>query len=209
MSYQAIIFDFDGVLAESLEVKAEVFAALFEQFGPEIVEKVVAYHSKWGGVSRFKKFRHYHEELLNIPYTKKDEQRLGDAFSAQVETRVVESDWVVGAKALLDRFKESTPMFIVSGTPENELRRIVSGRGMDDYFEGVFGSPKAKGLLIGEILKEHQYDPEHVVMIGDTMTDYNGANEAGVDFIGRLPNMSVNPFPPGVSVFPDLTDIGL
>lgn len=209
MDYQAVIFDFDGVLAESLEVKADVFAALFAQFGPGIVEKVVAYHSKWGGVSRFKKFQYYHEELLGIPYTQEDEKRLGDAFSEQVEVRVIESEWVKGAQELLDRLKRTTPMFVVSGTPEDELRRIVKSRGMDKYFEGVFGSPKTKGILIGEILKRHQYDPNRVVMIGDTMTDYNGATEAGIRFVGRLPNMSVNPFPEEVPVYPDMTDLGL
>ena len=53
---KAILFDFDGVLVESVDIKTKAFAKLFENEGPEIVNKVVEYHLANGGVSRFKKF---------------------------------------------------------------------------------------------------------------------------------------------------------
>jgi len=43
---KAIIFDFDGVLVESVDIKTKAFAGLFEHEGDSIVRRVVAYHIK-------------------------------------------------------------------------------------------------------------------------------------------------------------------
>ena len=64
-TFQAILLDFDGVLAESMNIKTEAFAQLFEPFGDEIVKKVVKHHIKHGGISRYKKIKYYYETYLN------------------------------------------------------------------------------------------------------------------------------------------------
>ena len=53
---KAIIFDFDGVIAESVNVKTEAFASLYEPYGKDVVNKVEQHHLANGGVSRFEKF---------------------------------------------------------------------------------------------------------------------------------------------------------
>ena len=47
----AIIFDFDGVLVESVDVKTNAFAMLYAEHGPDVVKRVVAYHQEHGGIS--------------------------------------------------------------------------------------------------------------------------------------------------------------
>ena len=59
ISVDAIVFDFDGVLVESVHVKGEAFYQLYEGQGQEIQEKVLAHHLAHGGVSRFDKIKHY------------------------------------------------------------------------------------------------------------------------------------------------------
>ena len=66
-TFKIILFDFDGVLAESANVKTEAFAKLFESFGEDIVRKVVKHHVKNGGISRYKKMQYYYSEYLNKP----------------------------------------------------------------------------------------------------------------------------------------------
>jgi beta-phosphoglucomutase-like phosphatase (HAD superfamily) len=63
--YQAFFFDFDGVLADSVEVKTKAFARLFAPFGPEVSAKVVDHHRRHSGVTRVEKFRHYYQEFLH------------------------------------------------------------------------------------------------------------------------------------------------
>ena len=41
--YKAILFDFDGVLVECMNVKTEAFVQLFKIYGDDIVKKAVSY----------------------------------------------------------------------------------------------------------------------------------------------------------------------
>ena len=56
-----IVFDFDGVVLDSVEIKTNAFAEIYSEYGSEIVSKVVEYHKRNGGLSRFEKFKYYHK----------------------------------------------------------------------------------------------------------------------------------------------------
>ena len=60
-----LVFDFDGVLADSVNIKANAFAELYSPYGSEIVERVVTHHLANGGMSRFDKFNYYHNVYLD------------------------------------------------------------------------------------------------------------------------------------------------
>ena len=60
---KAILFDFDGVILESVDIKGLAFCKLFENF-PEHVTKIVQYHHANGGISRFNKFRYIYKNIL-------------------------------------------------------------------------------------------------------------------------------------------------
>ena len=92
--FQVILFDFDGVLAESMNVKTQAFAKLYEEYGSEIVEKVIKHHIENGGVSRYKKFQYYHKFFLGKELNKKELEGLAQKFSDIVINKVIESDWV-------------------------------------------------------------------------------------------------------------------
>ena len=201
----AWFFDFDGVLAESVDMKTRAFAVLYEPHGPEVVEKVIAHHLLHGGLSRFEKFRFYQREFLGSNLTPEEEVVLGERFSEMVEGLVCESEWVPGARELLDANFGKTSMFVVSGTPEAELRRIVHRRGMMRYFDGVLGSPRTKGELISVVVADRGFDPRRCIMVGDSISDYAGAMEAGVGFVGRIAAGVKNPFPQGTRTVADLS----
>lgn len=206
--YDAIIFDFDGVLAESVDVKTRAFEALYAEYGDRIVEQVRDYHLQHGGISRFEKFRYYHEVLLGKTLTKDEENQLGDRFSQYVEDAVVESVYVAGAYNFLENYYQSIPLFVASGTPNVELKRIVSRRNMAHYFISVHGSPAKKGDIIQDILTKHSFNPDHVLMIGDAIADYEGAIAAGIKFMGRVMKYpETYPFSVETLVLPDLVDL--
>ena len=45
---EALIFDFDGVILESVETKTRAFAELYKDKGPDVVDKVVRHHLAHG-----------------------------------------------------------------------------------------------------------------------------------------------------------------
>ena len=93
---KGIIFDFDGVIAESVQVKTDAFAALYSAFGDDIVKKVIDHHESNGGMSRFEKIKYYHKTFLNIALTKKEIIRLADRFSDLVIDKVIKAPYVPG-----------------------------------------------------------------------------------------------------------------
>lgn len=206
--FDAIVFDFDGVLAESVEVKTRAFAAMYAPYGAEIEARVVAFHQAHGGVSRVEKFRYFHEHFLKRPLTEAEEKRLAAEFGARVEALVAASPWVAGAEDFLRGHHATLPLFVASGTPEAELHRILRQRRMAHYFRGAFGSPAKKGEILSRILAEGGYAPERVLMVGDSRTDWEGARQAGTLFLGRGGADDVI-FPPEVVVMPDLIGLGI
>lgn len=206
LRFDAIVFDFDGVLAESVDVKTRAFAALYEQYGADVVRQVVDWHLAHGGVSRYEKFRHFHQAFLGRALAPPEEVELGRRFSALVEESVIASAWVPGAREFLDGWHARLPLFVASGTPEEELVRIVERRGMARFFAGVAGAPRKKGAILQDFLGRSGATPDRMLMVGDAMTDFEGAAEAGVPFLG-IAAAGANPFPAGVPVLPDLTGL--
>jgi HAD superfamily hydrolase (TIGR01549 family) len=204
---RALIFDFDGVIVESEHIKTRAFQTLYGEHGPEVVAAVVAHHEANGGISRRKKIRHCHETLLGTDLDGAKLETLCQRFSALVEDEVVGCDWVPGARELLASQFARRPLFVVSGTPQDELTRIVERRGLAPWFTEVHGSPPEKATTIRSILARHDLDPRTVLFVGDAAADWRAARETGVRFIGRLADPERSPFPPGTPVISDLTQL--
>lgn len=206
--WQAIIFDFDGVIVESGDIKTQAFAELYRSYGEHIVTEVVRYHRQNGGMSRYQKFRYFQQYLLHKPpLTIAEEHVLDQRFSELVIEAVIASQAVAGAEILLQKAAARIPLFVASGTPENELRTIVNRRGLSPYFTEVRGSPLSKQALIAEILASYALTPERVLMIGDAMADYHGATLNGTAFLGRVRPGDENPFPEHIKIVPDLCSL--
>ncbi len=60
---KAIIFDLDGVILESADIKTKAFLKLFEAF-PKHVDVILDYHVKNMGISRYVKLRHIYNNML-------------------------------------------------------------------------------------------------------------------------------------------------
>ena len=86
-------------------------------------------------------------------------------------------------------------MFVVSGTPEPELREIIKHRSIPHFFQGVYGSPATKIEILQGILAKRKLYPEQVLMVGDALTDWEGAQGLGAEFIGIKSGKRSNIFP--------------
>jgi HAD superfamily hydrolase (TIGR01549 family) len=203
--WQAIIFDFDGVVVESGKIKTQAFADLYREYGQGIVAQVVQFHTQNGGMSRYRKFRHFQQYFLNRPpLTEAEEKQLDIRFSELVVEAVIAADPVPGAIELIRQQAEKIPLFVASGTPETELKVIVERRGLSPYFTEVRGAPALKKTIIAEILSAYSLKPETVLMIGDAMADLEGAQANNTAFLGRVHPDDANPFPANIQTVPDL-----
>jgi hypothetical protein len=99
---QAVIFDFDGVILESVDVKGWAFGRLFEGF-PEHTEKILYYHHAHGGVSRHVKFRYIYENILKQTLSDEKFGELCEQYSQLVFDKVVGRNIAKESRYLLFR----------------------------------------------------------------------------------------------------------
>ncbi len=182
---KAIIFDLDGVIIESAGIKTEAFRTLFADY-PDKLPKIMAYHEKNAGISRYVKFRYIYEKLLGKELTLEEENKLGEKFSQIVLNQVLKAPLVAGAEDFLKDNCRSYRLFIASGTPEEELHDILRQRGLDSYFQGAYGTPKTKTSITRQILTEYHLRSREVVFVGDAESDRIAAAETGIIFIARM-----------------------
>lgn len=182
---KAVIFDFDGVIAESVNVKTEAFAEIYRSFGNDIVEKVVKHHETNGGISRYEKFKFYHENFLKESIDENKIQELSNTFSELVIQKVIDAPYVPGAEEYLSSKFKKYDLFISTGTPTGEINIILKARNINQYFVAVFGSPDKKEMHVKTILNRYNYSPDQVLFIGDAVSDRNAARMNHITFIGR------------------------
>lgn len=182
---EAIFLDFDGVILESVDVKGWAFGKLFKN-DPEYVDEIVRFHYAHGGMSRFEKFHYIYKNILKEPLPNDKFNELCRNFSKLVFERVAKCDFVPGALEFLKKYHKMFHLFIISGTPHEEINKIVDIKGLNIYFEGVFGSPTTKSYWTRKIIEEKKLDVNRLIFIGDAMSDYKAAEENNIRFVARI-----------------------
>ena len=185
MKIKNIFFDFDGVIAESVNAKTEAFREMYIEHGNEIANKVVDYHISNGGVSRFEKFKYWEKEFFNRDISEDEVQRLANEFSGMVLNRVINSAEVDGVGDFLRKYSTNLKFWIITGTPTTEIEIITDKRTLKEYFVGIHGSPEKKMYWTEHLIKQHNLNREETLFLGDATTDYDAANHSKLHFALR------------------------
>jgi len=180
----AVFFDFDGVIVDSVALKREAFRSVLVECAGDRIETCMNYFMQNGGISRLTKFNHVWTVILGHPADQVATNRLAKEFADRVFTLTCQSKFIRGAKEFLESYAQEVPCYVISGTPEEELRNIIRTRGMESYFHGVFGSPPTKVEIGNEIIRQTGYGQMNVWFVGDATTDRDAARELGVNFVG-------------------------
>lgn len=185
MKVKALLYDFDGVIKESTQIKTNAFYKMYLPFGQDTANKAKEHHLQNGGISRFEKFKLYHDVFLGIKLSEKEIQDLATEFSRIVLKDVIECDYVKGALQSISVLSKDYKQFIVTGTPQNEIEYIMNELNIAHLFHGIFGSPEHKINISSSILKKENFKAQEVVFIGDAWTDYDAASTLNLRFILR------------------------
>lgn len=180
--YSSIIFDCDGVILNSNKIKTESFHKVASQFSTSAADELAEYHTRNGGISRYKKFEYLLSDILNSTFSSADVDALSQQYGALVFSQLL----ICEASACLQELsKKQTQQswMVVSGGAQVELREVFSQRKISSLFEsGIFGSPDDKDkILRREIDCGNLKFP--AVFLGDSKYDHEAATRAGLDFI--------------------------
>jgi phosphoglycolate phosphatase-like HAD superfamily hydrolase len=197
----AIVFDCDGVLIDSMPLKTATFGRLFEDLGPEAARYVMDYHMEHGGVSRYVKFEHFYRKFHGRSVTPEESAALDRRFGELALQELLRTPALPGAREFLEAHSATWPLFVASGAPKYELDAVLGAMGLAQYFKAICGAPPAKTEVLRAIVEGEGLDPARVLMIGDANTDLNAARAVGTHFLG------VGPFPEPVTWMADLTGL--
>jgi len=120
---RAIIFDFDGVILDSAQLKVDAYVTIYADEDPAKVRVLVQHAHLHGGTTRRVKFVHYERALFGRAGDPETVERLSARYSQLVYDAVVKCAFIEGAQSLLSAAAGKVDMHVVSGTPEDELRK--------------------------------------------------------------------------------------
>ncbi len=203
---KTVVFDFDGVIVDSVNVKTEAFVALYAPFGEAAAEAVRAYHLAHGGMPRAEKFRPFQRTLVDGPDDEATIAALGERFGALVKEKVIEVPMIAGAADALAALAPRMPLHVASATPQGALDEIVAARGLAHHFQTVNGVPTTKADALRTRIAEG-FGPDEILMVGDATADHAAAMETKTRFLGVVAPGHTTPFPAGTRTVPDLTGL--
>jgi len=182
---QNILFDFDGVILDSMPMREYGFKKIFEKYSSELVEKLLEYHNKNGGLSRYVKIRYFYEKLLNENISDNEVNTIADDFSEIIRKKLIDKKYLISETInfIKNNYKNYN-LHIVSGSDEKELRFLCKELNIDNYFISINGSPTHKNDLVKNVLSKYGYIKNQTILIGDSINDYIASKANEINFYG-------------------------
>ena len=176
------IFDFDGVILDSVEIKNKAFLKTLKPFNQNIKKKFMKFHLNNLGISRFKKFEYLCKDLLKQKNYEKLKKKLINEFSNYTKKGINKAPFIKGIKAFLVKYKYLN-LFISSGTPQTELRRNCKDKQIRHLFKEILGSPMTKNEHLYLLKKKYKINKANTIFFGDSSTDYYAAKNSKIGFV--------------------------
>ena len=181
--YDIFIFDCDGVILDSNKLKSNAFAESLPNEPPDLVAEFVEYHKKNGGISRYEKFRYYYKNMKKQIEAEAEIDKALNTFAIIVREGLLNCNYVSGVKKFIEKlFNLNKRLFVVSGSDENELIQVFKKRGIDHYFEKIYGSPANKVENTKELVSSMS-KAKKGLFFGDSKSDFDASKKFGLDFV--------------------------
>jgi len=180
--FNTVVFDCDGVVLNSNKIKTQAFYESVIDFGSNNADDLVDYHKNNGGISRYRKFDYFLNNILPSSGTKPSLNELTERYASLVSEGLKSCQIEPSLASLRSEFPNSK-WLIVSGGDQAEIRQIFSERGLEGFFDGgIFGSPDTKEDILSREIKIGNIK-KPAVFIGDSKYDHLAASQYGLDFV--------------------------
>lgn len=182
---KTIIWDFDGVILDSLAVRDYGFREIFRGFERAHIEELIAYHHRNGGLSRFHKIAYFFDEIVREPISDDEVARYAARFSEIMRRELSHPNYLIhDSLEFIKQNHKAMRFHIASGSEHNELNFLCQNLGIAQYFHSIHGSPTPKIDLLAQILSQNRYESRDCLLIGDSVNDYEAARANAIAFYG-------------------------
>src|SRR3989344_3137633 len=166
---KVIVFDFDGVLVDSNQLKHDSWFAVFPERDHSLVKKVLSDPNIV--TTRAEVFRAvFAAKGVSEENLKSRSAEFSGRYNDIVQDGIEKMGLVPGALGTFQRLSNKYSLYINSGTPEDALSETVARLDIGHFFKGVFGRRSLdtkKSEILREIMEKEKAAPEEVLMVGD------------------------------------------
>lgn len=175
---QVILFDFDGTIANTLDIVSEIYNKFAPSYGFKIVDKKEMTHIK--NLSPLQILKDLGESWLSfikLPFLIKK-------IEFELKKQINSVRLYPGIIELLKKLKgENYKLGILSSDTQKNITKFLRLNNLD-YFDFIYtGTFWGKANLINKFLKDFDFKPSEVVYIGDEVRDIEAARNNGVEII--------------------------
>jgi len=183
--YKLVIFDFDGTLKDCAKIKTNAYFDLIPEATLKQRNRIVSHHSKNAGVSRYEKIPIY-LKYCSISTDVLTVSRYVERYKKIVLRAVLEANWIPGAREFIQAPGALRSIYVVTATPQDEIRYILNEEGVANYFSGIYGYPDEKNDAVRKIIFDNRICRSNVLLIGDSLEDRRAAYSNQIDFLWRV-----------------------
>jgi len=170
----AVIFDFDGTLADSLDVIVTIINELADEFGYPATD--IEDLADWQNMSSREIIRQSGISIFKLPkFLRRVREELEDNLSAIALFPGVR-------KALLDLRYDGQKLYIITSNTKGNVEYLLKQEGVLDLFHGIYSEPTlfGKHRIINRLIKKEKLDRKRVIYIGDETRDIDAAKKAKI-----------------------------
>lgn len=164
-----ILFDYDGVLVDTLPRYIHVATKIAQRFGngSQITEDTV--RSNWGGG-----WQNFYGRVLGVPEEKMIE---ATAFYRELQREDGPPPLFEGIEAAVKRLAESYKLFIITASSVKNVRNVLGFHKLESFFEDIFSQELLPNVRKGDPkfflipMQKWGVIPDRTVSIGDTIDE--------------------------------------
>ena len=178
--YDYIIWDWNGTILDDLQVNFEVENTLLSRRGRKLIKDIDEYHDKF----QFPIIKFY--ESLDFDLENEKFEDIAREYVLEFDERFYELEVFPDAESVIREFKyKGIEQIVLSQTEQRWLEKQVSYHDMDYLFTELLGARdiyvKGKVGIALEWITKNNIDTAHVLMVGDTIHDFEVAETIGCD----------------------------
>ena len=186
---KCVVFDFDGTLVDSNDIKRETFFAVARHWDSSD-EVVAGVFEHWPAANRYEKTYKIAEGLISrglLPKGSSVEDwalQLANEYTKQSESAIARCAEMPGATQTLKELSgKGLLLFVNSATPVGPLRKILALRNWAHFFQYVYGAESSKADNLKHIASRIGAEPNEVVHVGDQLDDLQATEQFGCHFV--------------------------
>jgi phosphoglycolate phosphatase len=167
-----VIFDFDGTLADTFVMSVRIFERMTKRSEPYNEEEIM--HLR--GFSAFHLVRELHIRPWKVPW-------MLARGRAQMKREIDTIKVFDGIPEVLEQLRAAgIPMYIMSSNSPGNIRKLLHAKGLDGYFERVYGNVGifGKSKMLRRVVGRNRINPATAYYVGDEGRDTEAAKRVGL-----------------------------